>query len=159
MKLKSIHFLISLIVFFSTIYFLDKVKTQFDNLDSTAQLESVSDKELGHKMYGPLTFILFYHNDCDIYKKMESNLALVNEEYKGTPQFYKINMNDYPSILYTYNSPAITSTLIFENGKEIQRIMGCVSVANIKMICNRLSKKAVNSSYIKNHKSTTDSYK
>ena len=142
MKLKSIHFLISLIIFFSILYFLDRMKTLFEDPDSMvyAPLESITDKDLEHKKEELLTFVMFYHNDCDIYKKMESNLSLVNQEYRGVPQFYKINMNDYPSILYTYNSPAITSTLIFENGKEVQRIMGCVSVSNIKMICNRLRK-------------------
>lgn len=140
MKLKAIHFLISLIIFFSILYFLDRVKTQFEYPDSLAQLESISDKELEHKKNGTLTFVMFYHNDCDIYKKMEYNLVLVNREYGGGSQFYKISMNDYPSILYTYHSPAITSTLIFENGKEIQRIMGYVPVSNIKMIYNRLRK-------------------
>lgn len=142
MKLKSIHFLISLIFFFSILYFLDRMKTLFENTDSMvyAPLESITDKDLEHKKEESLTFVMFYHNDCEIYKKMESNLALVNQEYRGVPRFYKINMNDYPSILYTYNSPAITSTLIFENGKEVKRIVGYVSVSNIKMICNRLRK-------------------
>ena len=118
------------------------MKTLFENPDNIvyASLESITAKDLEYKKDEALTFVMFYHNDCDIYKKMESNLALVNQEYGGVSQFYKISMNDYPSILYTYNSPAITSTLIFENGKEVQRIMGYVSVSNIKMIYNRLRK-------------------
>lgn len=85
-----------------------------------------------------VSFVLFYNDSSDICEKMEYNInQLAQKENQGI-KFYKINVDKHPREALKHNISGVPNTLILKNNKEVDRIMGIVSVSNLEMIYDRI---------------------
>jgi len=82
-------------------------------------------------------FVFFYERNSDACNKVRYNLNLLAEQTSENVSFLEINIDNYPEYCEKYNISGIPNILIFNSNMECGRIMGIVSLENMKLICNR----------------------
>ena len=82
--------------------------------------------------------VLFYSDESDLCKKMESNLGSLKNETKNKAKFYKLNIEKYPGEYGEYDISGVPSVLIYKDGREVKRVLGVVPSSNLNMIINRV---------------------
>lgn len=148
MKLKPIYFLLLFIVFFFILYYLDKKDTDTyvrskNNKNISIKKGTIRDvneafltDSLTQK---DLCFILFYVQNSDASGMMAARLEQLESQIRGNC-FYKININQYPRLIYKYNISGVPSIIIFRKGADNKRIMGIVPYSNLEVIYKRETK-------------------
>ncbi len=61
---------------------------------------------------------------CGPCKKLGPVLERVSEEVEATAKLYKVNVDDNKELSQKYGVSSIPTCIIFENGKEIEQIVG-----------------------------------
>lgn len=60
----------------------------------------------------------------------------ISAEYKGRLKFAKVNVDENRNLAEKYEIKAIPSLVVFDNGKEIERIMGALKEEHLKAKIN-----------------------
>ena len=84
-----------------------------------------------------LTCILFYDEEEGFNLQMEQNLDKVQQEGIQNIKLYKMNVLEEENACNKFKISGVPTVVIYNNGREMKRIMGMVPVTNLKMILNR----------------------
>ena len=138
--IKTWHFALLFVILFTLTNILEATSMKsmpeslYDNksieLDNSSISEVISSSQY--------SVILFYSKDCDLCKKMEDNLSQVMHKHQET--YYKLNIDDYSDVTDHFMISGTPTISIYKDGKEINRILGVVSVSNLEMIYERIER-------------------
>ena len=106
-------------------------------LEKKSALVELNNQSFSDSVAAGTCFVLFHKDESDICNAMEHNLNQLIKASEGHARFYKLNIDKYPGEYGKYDISGTPSTLIFKDGKEIDRIMGIVPVSNLIMIYKR----------------------
>lgn len=139
-KLKSWHFLISIIAVLSISYITARFK-QPDNIhigkNTVKHIDAFCIKEI---IYTQPCAILFTDRESQADKIVLSNLNKLKRECHIETSFYYVSINDSLFFHNDYSISGTPSILLFHNGRETNRIMGVISYSNLEMIIKRFEK-------------------
>jgi len=69
----------------------------------------------------------FWAQWCGPCRTLAPIVEAVAEQYAGSAQVVKLNVDDNPSVVEKYRIQAIPTLIVFRDGEETQRILGAVS--------------------------------
>ena len=69
----------------------------------------------------------FWAQWCGPCRALAPIVEAVAEQYAGSAQVVKLNVDDNPSVVEKYRIQAIPTLIVFRDGEETQRILGAVS--------------------------------
>lgn len=72
-------------------------------------------------------FVDFWAEWCGPCKKMEPVVEELSEEFKDDVKFFKLNVDENPSIAAEYGVRGIPTFFLFKNGEVLDRVVGVVS--------------------------------
>ncbi|MDU1891402.1 MAG: hypothetical protein E6767_12005 [Dysgonomonas sp.] len=98
-------------------------------------IKNIEAEVLSDSLTFGMACVLFYHDDSQISQKMECNLEKLAKEENCSMKFFKLNISDTAD----KSKRKIPYTSIYNNGREIEQIIGLVPVSNLKMIVNRIN--------------------
>lgn len=139
-KLRPIHFLCSLVLFFLLTYIMGKheiYKEDADIMRSDYNLKALDENFFYDKIHTGRVAVLFYQDDTPIFNKMEAYLEVIGSN-NPSDSFFKIRITSNSSLIMNYNLSGTPVILLFNNGKEVGKIMGYVPLSNLEMIYNRV---------------------
>ena len=138
-KLKLWHFVFVLFGFIILINVIGRVKLEtMSAIDSNSSLIELNETLTVNKPTSKISFVFFYSENSENCRKMEYNLDLLAKHDDGKANFYKIKIDPNSDIHSKYNISGTPNTLILNDNKEIDRIMGIVPYSNLEMIYNRV---------------------
>jgi len=70
------------------------------------------------------TLVKFYANNCPACITMAPHYKKVAQEFGNKIRYAQINVNTFPNIARKYYIAATPTTVLFKNGKEIDRAIG-----------------------------------
>ena len=85
-------------------------------------------------------FVLFYTEDSKVCSLMSYNLNNIAKTNQGKTNFYKVDLSKYPEYDLKYNISGVPNIFIFDDGEEVNRIMGVVPEHNLKIIFDKTIK-------------------
>lgn len=138
-SIKGIHFIILIIVFTVILYIVGNIHL----VVSTSPITKDVMIELNETNFSDsidqdsLCLVLFYTAESKSCNRMLNTLSKFAAEQVNKINIYKVDANKYPQVSYKHNISGSPSILIFKNGKEANRIIGVVSLSNLKMIYKR----------------------
>jgi len=74
----------------------------------------------------------FYTPICHFCKRFEPILAAVAEKYEDTVKVYRVNAAENRELAMQYSIFGVPTTIIFNAGREIERISGLVPQAELE---------------------------
>lgn len=137
-SLKTWHFLLV----FATLVISSNIISSKE-LEKKAMLENktvlveLDNQSFSDSIASGTCFVLFHTDESDVCNAMEHNLNQLITASEGHTRFYKLNIDKYPGEYGKYAISGTPNTLIYKEGKEIDRIMGIVPVSNLIMIYKR----------------------
>jgi len=69
----------------------------------------------------------FWAQGCGPCRALAPIVEAVAEQYAGSAQVVKLNVDDNPSVVEKYRIQAIPTLIVFRDGEEKKRILGAVS--------------------------------
>ncbi|PXV65051.1 thioredoxin [Dysgonomonas alginatilytica] len=137
-SLKTWHFLLvfAILVISSNIIWSKELHNT-PMVEENSALIELDNQSFSDNVASGTCFVLFYTDESDVCTKMEQNLNQLIKASEGHTGFYKLNIDKYPGEYGKYAISGTPSTLIFKDGKEIDRIMGIVPISNLIMIYKR----------------------
>jgi thioredoxin 1 len=66
----------------------------------------------------------FWAQWCGPCRALAPIVDALAEQYAGTPQFVKLNVDDNPQLVERYRVQAIPTLILFRDGEERQRMVG-----------------------------------
>lgn len=136
LKLKSLYFIVAILVFYIVIVVvsnnilermpLPSVKT---NLIEIEDVKYDNDK---------IDFVFFHNPDSELSEKMRFEVERLAQKNYENINFYSIDVSKNPVVFYEYNVSGIPNILVFNGEKEIKRIMGLVPYKNLLKIAQRI---------------------
>ena len=85
----------------------------------------------------PLTLIDFWAAWCGPCRALAPTIEEVAKEYAGKVFIGKLNVDENPRTAECFQVFSIPTTVIFKNGKEVDRIVGCVQKKIIEAALNK----------------------
>ncbi len=79
-----------------------------------------------------LIFVDFYADWCGPCKIIAPSIEKLADEYNGTVQFVKLNIDENPNIAREYDVKSIPTLMIFRNGKPFGRMVGASPVGHYR---------------------------
>ncbi|MBA3008974.1 MAG: thioredoxin [Proteobacteria bacterium] len=73
---------------------------------------------------------------CGPCKSMEPIITDMIKKYKGRATIFKINIDDQKSLATDYMVQSIPTLILFSDGREVKRLVGLQSAANIEKSLN-----------------------
>lgn len=113
-------------------------------INNIAQIQDSNLVELSDKTFddaissSELSFVLFNKKHCELSDKMEYNLNQLEKNQNIRIKLYKLDIEEFPQKYNDYYITGTPTVSIYKNGKEIERILGIVSVSNLAIIYNRI---------------------
>ena len=70
------------------------------------------------------TLVKFYSNNCQACILMAPHYKRVSKEFASKIRYAELNIDNYPNLRQKYQVVATPTTILFKNGKEIDRAIG-----------------------------------
>lgn len=144
-RFKVWHFCLLFVLLISGINIWAVIETNKNSNDINGEdihIEELKDMSYINTDSSGVISIIFYQENSDVCNKMMSNINKISDI---NLKFYKLNINNHLDIYTQYNISGVPCTLIFKDGKEINRIMGVVPVTNLEIIYKRTQNKTTQS--------------
>src|SRR5262245_14772440 len=74
-----------------------------------------------------LVLVDFWAQWCRPCRALAPIIETIAEQYAGTARVLKLNIDDNPSVLQRYRIQVLPTLILFEDGKEKDRIIGAAS--------------------------------
>ena len=141
-KVREWHFVVLILLLTVVIHILGSRNSKHPSIfDGNDYLIELNEETFLENISSRLCFILFFIEDSDLCDEMNYNLNCIAKDNKTDAGFFKLNLEKYPDYSKMYNVFGVPNILIFNNGKEIKRIMGVVPEHNLEKIYNKYCKK------------------
>lgn len=85
----------------------------------------------------------FWAQWCDPCRLLAPIVEAVATQYQGVARVVKVNVDDNVSISQRYGIKGIPTLILFQNGKEAERVVGAASQKAIGGMIDRHAKRAV----------------
>jgi thioredoxin 1 len=95
----------------------------------TAHVEEVNDGNFAKIVLGSTGPILvdFWAQWCAPCRALAPVVEAIAEQYRGSAQVVKLNVDDSPSVVEKFRIAAIPTLIVFQNGEEKERVIGAAS--------------------------------
>ncbi len=80
----------------------------------------------------------FWAEWCGPCKRMEPVIEALSKEFKDNIKFFKLNVDENPSITYEYGVRSIPTFFLFKNGEVVDRVIGVTSRKELSKRLKRL---------------------
>jgi len=140
LKIKDWHFIglfALLTIFIHTWGMLDSKNNSY--LNAYDCLSELNDEVFADSVSSRLCFVLFYAGDSKLCDRVLADLNEVAEKNNSAISFFKMDVDKYPECCESFNIYGIPSVVIYNKGKEVNRIMGVVPKRNYDVIYNRFA--------------------
>ena len=125
LHLQPWHFILSLATFFGiTVLISGERLKQIPEAVTNASF-FVFDGEFAETGY---SLLFFYNEKSEECAKMRYSIEQFARENKEDIHFFEVNINAHPEYYLEFNLSGVPNILIFENNRELTRIMGVVPV-------------------------------
>ncbi|MDR0427486.1 MAG: thioredoxin family protein [Dysgonamonadaceae bacterium] len=135
-RISPWHFVTAIITF----YFLTNVMYELLNKEEVITQENYILKPMEEIQSNRLSFVLV-HDESSICNKMKNNMESLASESCDDADFFEVDANQNTDFLDQYNVSGLPNILVFNDGRECMRLMGLISLENLKTIYTSLAKK------------------
>ncbi len=80
-----------------------------------------------------LMIVNFFADWCMPCQILSPVLNELDKRYQGV-EIYKVNVDESPNAIYTYNVSSIPTMVLFKSGEEVERIVGFESLQNLSQM-------------------------
>lgn len=138
-RFKSWHFILMFVALVMVVNVLGAIQVKrIPQYTINARFSEIDENYSNHNNISQVSVILCYKKNSDLCDKMEYNLDQLS--YDENIKYYKLDVDKYPEKGLEYNVSGVPSVLILKDGKQIERVIGVVSVSNLEIILKRISK-------------------
>lgn len=137
-QLQSWHFVVTIIAFSLVTQIVSHKKINDISESDNHELFFPFEGELPDNGY---SYLFFYDDDCRLCKKMRHNLEQLYDTDNEDVYYFEVNVADYPEYYTGFRISGIPTVLVCNGYKEMMRIMGVISLDNLKRIKNKIIKK------------------
>jgi len=140
--IRTWHFALLLAIMFVSTNILGNINIRRipSHIEETCFVE-IDNATFSDAVSSDISFILLYKDSSDLCAKMEYNLNRLAENIEsGNVSYYKLDIEKYPGKYSRYDISGTPSVIIYKEGRELERIMGVVSISNLEIIHNRVVK-------------------
>lgn len=96
-------------------------------VEKSEKIKDLTDKNFSHQIKSDISLVDFWAPWCMPCKMMAPILNEIAEKSLPGVQVCKVNVDDYQSIAAKYGIRGIPTTVLFRNGKEVNRFVGVKS--------------------------------
>jgi thioredoxin 1 len=107
-------------------YSFRKIKN-LPEVEKSLKIKDLTDKNFNHQIKNSISLVDFWAPWCMPCKMMAPVLNEIAEESDARVQVCKVNVDEYQSLAVRYGIRGIPTTVLFRNGKEINRFTGVKS--------------------------------
>ncbi len=100
-----------------------KIKNLPD-VEKNQKIKDLTDKNFNHQIKNSISLVDFWAPWCMPCKMMASVFNEIAEEADTKVQVCKVNVDQYQALASQYGIRGIPTTVLFRNGKEINRFVG-----------------------------------
>lgn len=93
-------------------------------VEKSQNIKDLTDKNFSHQIKNNISLVDFWAPWCMPCKMMAPVLNEIAEKENTGVQICKVNVDEYQSLASTYGIRGIPTTILFKNGKEINRFVG-----------------------------------
>ncbi len=110
----------------------------FEEVETFSPLEELDENTFSIHTAAGISLVLVYDEDCRYCQRMVNCLSELSLESYPNTHFYRLNFGKYPAGYGEYPISGVPSILIYQDGREINRLLGVTSLSNLKMLLTRL---------------------
>lgn len=115
----------NLVLFFASIFLLGIFTfSELNAQEAKSNIKELTESNFNTSIKKGLVLVDFYADWCRPCKMMQPILEDVATEYNSQITITKINIDNNKNISSKYNVTGIPCMILFENGKEVKRIVG-----------------------------------
>lgn len=96
-------------------------------VEKSHKIKDLTDKNFNNQIKNSLSLVDFWAPWCMPCKMMAPVLNEIAEDTEAKVQVCKVNVDEYQSLASKYGIRGIPTTVLFSNGKEINRFVGVKS--------------------------------
>jgi thioredoxin 1 len=93
-------------------------------VEKSEKIKDLTDKNFSHQIKNSIALVDFWAPWCMPCKMMAPILNEIAETENTGVQVCKVNVEEYQSLASKYGIRGIPTTILFKNGKEIERFVG-----------------------------------
>lgn len=115
----------NLVLFFASIFLLGIFTfSELNAQEAKSNIKELTESNFNTSIKKGLVLVDFYADWCRPCKMMQPILEDVATEYNSQISITKINIDNNKNISSKYNVTGIPCMILFENGKEVKRVVG-----------------------------------
>jgi thioredoxin 1 len=115
----------NLVLFFASIFLLGIFTfSELNAQEAKSNIKELTESNFNTSIKKGLVLVDFYADWCRPCKMMQPILEDVATEYNSQITITKINIDNNKNISSKYNVKGIPCMILFENGKEVKRVVG-----------------------------------
>jgi thioredoxin 1 len=115
----------NLVLFFASIFLLGIFTfSELNAQEAKSNIKELTESNFNTSIKKGLVLVDFYADWCRPCKMMQPILEDVATEYNSQITITKINIDNNKNISSKYNVTGIPCMILFENGKEVKRVVG-----------------------------------
>lgn len=85
-------------------------------------------------------FVLFYADWCVFCNRFKPIFEKASETDYATARYYQINVDMCPQAADEFDVLSLPTVIVFDNGREVERITGAVSIEKLHSVSRRYDK-------------------
>ena len=115
----------NLVLFFASIFLLGIFTfSELNAQEAKSNIKELTESNFNTSIKKGLVLVDFYADWCRPCKMMQPILEDVATEYNSQITITKVNIDNNKNISSKYNVTGIPCMILFENGKEVKRVVG-----------------------------------
>lgn len=140
-QIKTIHCVGALVCIILAIYVVDcfTPKASIKSIQETSLLE-IENQSFKSKTGHGVSYVLFYKDRSEKCTEMAYNLEQLSQK-ESESHFYCMNVAKEKNHILTSQISGVPYTIIFKDGRPIEKVLGIVPISNLQMIHERINKK------------------
>ncbi len=95
-------------------------------------IQKITEDQFENTIKQGVTLVDFYADWCGPCKMITPHLETVAQELKGQASIIKVDVDRAQRVASTYQVTSIPTLILFNNGKEVDRIVGVRNAKDIK---------------------------
>lgn len=109
------------------LYYTIRKMKNMPEVEKSHKIKDLTDKNFDNQIKNSISLVDFWAPWCMPCKMMAPTLNEIAEEARSNVQVCKVNVDEYQSLATKYGIRGIPTTVLFRNGKEVNRFIGVKS--------------------------------